>query len=60
MMAAGRKGTVIESYFIGPNRKPGHWQWDGKEAGISERGFGGQYHETLRLIDCEVRGAVKN
>lgn len=54
MMAAGRKGAVLESHFIGPNRKPGHWQWDGKEVGISERGFGGQYHETLRLIDCEV------
>lgn len=53
MVVARIKGTLPKSYVSGPNRKPGHWQWNGEEA-ISERGFGGQYNGTLRLTECEV------
>ena len=54
MVATGMKEIVPESDFSGPNRKPGPWQWNRKEEGISERGFEGQYNGTLRPIECGV------
>nr|XP_025872508.1 PI-PLC X domain-containing protein 3 [Vulpes vulpes] len=51
-VAAGMNGIVPESYFSGPNRKPGHWNRKGERT--SERGFEGQYSGTLRPIKWEA------